>query len=201
MGCRGSEVQIFSLRPFLSLVERAVAANRPPGRANGLPPVHDSGLLFPHEIQHSTGQARVTLNGKTFYLGRYGNAAATTAYGELIAKWTKNGRQPLVPEVDVEQMRPMREVFARWEQHLDAAGRYRKNGRPTSPRQIVAVAVREFCERFGDVPASSYYERHLLQHRDTLKQRPTLGRQGSTARNIGVQVPTSGCRCPRGLGA
>lgn len=147
--------------------------------------------------RHSSGQARVVLSGKTFYCGRYGSAGASKRYAELIDAWEKNGRQPFDPTPDVEQLKPLRSVFATWESYLDASGRYVKAGKPTSQRGIVALAVREFIERFGDVPATRYSERHLLQHRDDLERRERLSRTGIN-RKIGVLV--AGLRWAYGRG-
>jgi integrase len=151
----------------------------------------------PQMHRHSTGQARVVLCGRTFYCGRFGTAAAGKRYAELVEQWERNGRKPLQPAPDVEQVRPLRSVFATWESYLDASGRYVKAGKPTSQRAIVALAVREFVERFGDVPASSYSERHLLQHRDELERRPRLSR-GGINRKVGILV--AGLRWAYGRG-
>ncbi len=42
----------------------------------------------PGYLQHkATGQARVVLNGRTHYLGRYGTQESKERYGRLIAQW------------------------------------------------------------------------------------------------------------------
>ncbi len=48
--------------------------------------------------RHSSGQARITLNGKVHYLGLFGSPAAKQAYVDLIAKWDANGRRPIDPD-------------------------------------------------------------------------------------------------------
>jgi integrase len=40
----------------------------------------------------ATGQARVTLNGKTHYLGKYGSADSKKAYDRLVQEWLCGGR-------------------------------------------------------------------------------------------------------------
>lgn len=151
----------------------------------------------PQMHRHSSGQGRVVLCGRTYYCGRFGSAAATKRYGELIEQWERNGRKPLDPTPDVEQVRPLRAVFETWESYLDASKRYTKGGKATSQRAIVALAVREFVERFGDVPASSYSERHLLQHRDELERRERLSR-GGINRKVGILI--AGLRWAYGRG-
>lgn len=139
----------------------------------------------PALCRHSSGQARVRIGGKMFYCGRWGTAAAQAKYSDLLKRWEEGGRQPLDPTPDCEQVRPLRELFAAWEQYLDGARRYQKRGEETSQRAIVRVAVREFCERFGNVPADRYHERLLLQHRDDLEQRERLSRSGIN-RKVGI---------------
>jgi len=148
-------------------------------------------------LRHSSGQARVTLSGKTYYLGKHGTTAAMAKYLELVKRWEAGGRQPLEPRPDVEQAKPMRDVFTLWERYLDASKRYQKHGKPTSQRAIVRVAVAEFVCRFGDVPAPRYSERHLLQHRDTLEQRESLSRHGI---NRKMSILIAGLRWAYGRG-
>jgi integrase len=151
----------------------------------------------PGLLRHSSGQARVTLSGKTYYCGRYGSVASQKRYAELLERWHSNGRRPLERDPDVEQAQSMRTVFAAWEQYLDDAGRYRKNGKPTSQRNIVRVAVREFVGEFGDISASDFHERFVLQHRDDLERRPRLTRIGI---NRKVGILTKGLRWAYGRG-
>lgn len=133
---------------------------------------------LPKMGRHSSGQARVKLNGKTHYLGIYGTVEAQRSYTNLVEQWIKNGRQPLVDAVTVEQCVALRVLLEQFEAYLDESGRYRKNGQPTSQRGIVRKAITEFCERFGDIPAPKFSELLLLQHRDYLERRPNLSRVG-----------------------
>jgi hypothetical protein len=48
---------------------------------------------IPKYRRHSSGQARVTLNGKDHLLGRYDSAASHEAYRRLIAEWTSGQGQ------------------------------------------------------------------------------------------------------------
>jgi hypothetical protein len=41
----------------------------------------------------ATGQARVTLNGKTHYLGKYGSASSRLAYARLVPEWLAHDRR------------------------------------------------------------------------------------------------------------
>ena len=139
----------------------------------------------PGLLRHSSGQARVCLSGHFHYCGVFGTLEAAQHYATLVAQWEENGRRPIDPLPDVEQLRPMRDLFARYEAYLDASGRYRKGGVPTSQRHMVTVAIREFVHAFGDAPASRYSEALLLRHRDDLEARVRLTRTGIN-RKIGM---------------
>ena len=128
--------------------------------------------------RHSSGQARVKLNGRVFYLGAFGSVEAQRRYTDLLNRWLGNGRKPLVEAPLAVQVITMREVFEQFEAYLDKTGRYRKGGESTSQRAIVAVAIREFCEQFGDVLLPKFGEALLLQHRDFLEGNAKLTRTG-----------------------
>ena len=48
----------------------------------------------PSYRRHSSGQARVTLNGKDHLLGPYGSAESREAYRRLVAEWLERHQQP-----------------------------------------------------------------------------------------------------------
>jgi integrase len=50
-------------------------------------------IRIPKYRRHKSGQARVTLEGKTHYLGKFGTAASKEAYNRLIQEWLARGRQ------------------------------------------------------------------------------------------------------------
>jgi hypothetical protein len=52
----------------------------------------------PSYRRHATGQAFVTLNGRSFYPGVHGTAESHEAYDRAIAEWLANGRH-LLPQV------------------------------------------------------------------------------------------------------
>jgi integrase len=135
------------------------------------------GPKLPTMGRHSSGQARVTLNGKVHYLGAFGSLAAQQAYAELLAKWESNGRRPLDPTPDVEGIKPVREVFRLWLAQLDASGRYQRNGAPTSARRRLLGRVEKFLKMHGSMPAHRLTERQLVTYRDEL-ERTTLTRSG-----------------------
>lgn len=48
-------------------------------------------MRVPSYRKHSSGQARVTINGKDYLLGSYGSPASKEAYGRLIAEYGASG--------------------------------------------------------------------------------------------------------------
>ena len=49
----------------------------------------------PQYLRHSSGQARVVINGKAHYLGRHGSAASKRRYDALITEYLNSQRSPL----------------------------------------------------------------------------------------------------------
>lgn len=161
----------------------------------------------PQLRRHTSGQARVTLSGKTYYLGRYDSIEAQERYLELVKRWEANGRKRLEPAKTVVELeaaeRPqkaptVREVFGQYERYLDETGRYQKHGKPTSERAMVQLAIRELLQLFGDLPATELGEAQLLAYRDTLERCPRITRKGI---NRKLQLLKRGLKWmrPRGL--
>jgi hypothetical protein len=46
-----------------------------------------------YRLHKPSGQAVVTIAGKDFYLGRFGDPASKAEYDRLIAEWLTNGRR------------------------------------------------------------------------------------------------------------
>jgi len=130
-------------------------------------------------LRHSTGQARVILSGKTHYLGKWGTPEAHAKYAALVKAWEENGRQSAAPVATVVDVRfKVADLFREYGRYLDDTGRYSKNGKSTSQRQLIDVALRELEALFGEVRVDRFGEEHLLQHRDRLESKPSLTRGG-----------------------
>lgn len=153
------------------VTRRSAASKRRPRRRAKAPKLPTMG-------RHSSGQARVTLNGKVHYLGAFGTLAAQQAYAELLAKWESNGRRPLDPTPDCMQVGKVRDVFDAFTSYVDDTKRYTKDGVPTAARRVVQVAIDEFLKSFGDVPVRNLSDVLLVQHRDWLERRVHLTRGG-----------------------
>lgn len=194
---------------------------------------------------HSSGRARVTLSGRTFYVGAWGSAEAHARYAELVRQWLANGRNwtergpqtvadvqaiaervaqqhgiPLpaaervadvfgefagkltAPEaIALAQARhpglfvtepkaaplTIAQALAQYEASLDAAGRYVKNGRQTTERDIIRKAVAEFVAGCGDRAIGDLDAAMLLGHRDRL-----CARKAREARKVPATTAAKG---------
>ena len=103
--------------------------------------------------KHSSGQARVTIDGKTFYCGRWGSVEAQRRYAELLRQWEQADGRPLhtAPNA-VQAALSVRDLFAAFREYVVATGRYEKNGEPTSQRAMFGVIERQLGAFAGHLP-------------------------------------------------
>jgi integrase len=104
---------------------------------------------IPSMCRHkATGQAVVRLNGRDFYLGRWGSAEAQAKYDGLIAKWMTGGRT--LPEPGrVTEGRLIKEVISGYHTHAVA----------TLPEVEVAkirTALRLVRSMYGELEAAKF---------------------------------------------
>jgi len=134
---------------------------------------------IPRLGRHSSGQARVTLNGKVHYCGVWGSVEAYARYAELICEWQTNGEVATerAPNAVQATLR-LADVLQQFLDHVDATGRYRKNGKPTTQRGEFENVVRSVTEFAGDVRVARMTEATLVAWRDQLERNPKLTRTG-----------------------
>lgn len=102
--------------------------------------------------RHTCGQATVRLNGRDYYLGRWGTPRAQAAYDRLIARWLANDRRPLPDDADGPTIAEVLAAFWRFAQghYLD------RQGEPTTSldnyRRLIAIVNR----MYGDTPAADF---------------------------------------------
>lgn len=123
--------------------------------------------------RHSSGQARVTLNGRVHYCGAWGSVDAQRRYVELVERWEANGRRPLDEPLTVVQVRRVRDLLDDYMAYLDAAQRYHRDGKPTDGRRVCKLALDEFAAACGDVHAAKLTDVLVRRHRDSLEARRT----------------------------
>lgn len=94
-----------------------------------------------------SGQACVTLNGVTFYLGRYGTKESRSAYDRRIAEWITNGREVATPEEPI----TVAEVYSQFRDH--ARSYY---GQESRTPENIAEAMRVVLRLYGLCPADEF---------------------------------------------
>jgi integrase len=133
---------------------------------------------LPRMGRHSTGQARVALNGKMHYLGAFGSPEAHARYAELIRQWLAGGRRPLQQPHAAQVMLTVRDLFARFREWVALTGRYMKNGLPTSQQHLNEIVMREFDAFAGTTRTTNLGESVLVRWRDRLEEKAKLTRRG-----------------------
>jgi integrase len=108
-------------------------------------------LRVPKYGKHkATGQARVQINGRTVYLGKYGSAESHEAYRRLTAEWLqgKGTVRSQVGPVCVSQLMLEYLKFARTY--------YRKYGKPTREYEQLTECCKLIKKLYGRTPAAEF---------------------------------------------
>ena len=119
-------------------------------------------------LHKRTGQSRVRIDGRDFYLGPHGSAEAGERYRRLVAEYLSTGTVPTpgpaagLPDagISINEL-----VLAYWP---FAEGYYRKNGGPTSELPLVRDALRLLRDHYGSTPAADFGPLRLKAVRETL---------------------------------
>ena len=86
----------------------------------------------------ATGRAVVTLNGRDFYLGKWGTPAAKEKYDRMLAEWLNNGRRPQITTSDSPTIAQVMNAY------MDHAQVYYvdQDGNQTSEYHVIKSALR-----------------------------------------------------------
>ncbi len=114
-------------------------------------------------LHRATGQARVRISGKDYYLGPYGSIESRIEYGRLIAENASG--------VDVESLATfseltINELVLAFLRH--AHTHYVKNGTPTSEIHCLKLAVRPLVDLYGHLPVDQFGPLKLIAVRDKM---------------------------------
>lgn len=113
----------------------------------------------PSYSAHSSGQARVRIDGEVHYLGPYGSAESHQKYAKLVAQWHARQDEALAP-VTVSQLTLL--YMERCKLH------YRKHGQPTSEVQSVRDVLKRLNKLYRETLASEFSPRMLKAVRDAM---------------------------------
>ncbi len=132
---------------------------------------------------HSTGQARITIKRKDFYLGPFGSEKSIQKYAQVIAQIFPDGPPPVAKGavVSVEDLIAQFMGFANQ--------RYVKNGKPTSEIHAFKCALSPALDFYGDDAANDFGPLALAACRDELNRRVPLASFASVF--VGEQSSTS----------
>jgi hypothetical protein len=113
---------------------------------------------IPKYRRHTSGQARVTLNGKDQLLGPYGSPASREAYDRLIAEWLENQRRPPRPAEDARPLSVAELILAYWKHAEDYYGfKVKDRGDEDCLRKALGVVRR----LYGSTPARDFGSKAL----------------------------------------
>jgi len=110
----------------------------------------------PKYCRHSSGQARVRINGKVIYLGKHGAPESKERYAAIIEEWSNSQDAPTLLSVN--------ELVLLYMQHAEQ--HYRKNGEPTSELSCVKIALRPVVAQFGEIEAHKFTPKMLKTVRE-----------------------------------
>ncbi len=108
-----------------------------------------------YSLHAASGQARVWLNGKSHYLGKFGSPESHIAYGKLLAEASGGAPVDPVKPKSADDVGPTVNVIANI--FLEHAQRfYVKNGRQTDEVDCIRSAMHHLCILFGYLPAKDF---------------------------------------------
>jgi integrase len=108
---------------------------------------------LPKYRKHSSGQARVTLDGKDFLLGAYGSAASQEAYRRKVAEWLETGGKG-AHQADAAPLSINELILSYWKHAADYYG-YGVDG-DKKDSYCLRDALRVVKELYGRTPARDF---------------------------------------------
>ena len=113
-----------------------------------------------YSLHKPTGQARVQINGESFYLGKHDSPESHERYERLIAEWFGSTLNPDREQLTLARLAVLYVEFAR--QY------YRKNDKQTSEVHCIQLALRPLVKKCGKEKASRFGARRLKDVRDEM---------------------------------
>jgi integrase len=112
-----------------------------------------------YQLHKATGQARVKIAGRDYWLGSFGSEASHREYERLLAEWRAMaparaaGESPAAPPARGESL-TIAELMAAYWGHVRAY--YVKDGQPTSEQENIRRALRPVRELYGHTPVRDF---------------------------------------------
>jgi integrase len=159
----------------------AKRVNYPFVNQSGVPHVPKLAHRLPRARLHkASGLARVRIDGRDHYLGRFGTPEAKAAYDQLITEYLAAKRQPAAQAADAPGPAIL-EVINTHREH--AAVHYRRpDGSATGEAENYRLALRPLRQLYGRLPASQFGPLELQTVRETMIRTGKLSRRTINAR-------------------
>jgi hypothetical protein len=107
-----------------------------------------------YRLHKPTGQAVVTLDGRDFYLGRFGSPESQAEYDRIIVEWISNGRRLPAPVSGPGSDLTVNELLLAYLGFADSY--YVKHGRPTTEPASIRQTIRPLRQLYGDTMARDF---------------------------------------------
>ena len=109
-----------------------------------------------YSLHKASGRARVILNGRHIFLGKYGSEESLERYNRLVAELASSaaGRTSTAAVAPPCDQVTVAEVLAAYLRH--AEGYYQKSGQPTDQLALVKLALRPVRELYARAPVSEF---------------------------------------------
>lgn len=104
-----------------------------------------------YRLHKPSGQARVIVRGRHYYLGPYGSPESHEKYARLIAELATKPDEPVA--TPGQEMLVVQLLAAYWQY---ASGYYVKDGKPTSSLDHITLMIRMVREHYGSIPAVDF---------------------------------------------
>jgi plasmid stabilization system protein ParE len=110
--------------------------------------------------------AVVTIAGRNYYLGTYGNDASREKYHRLLAEHFDDQLQPRSAGTDGGAPLTVNELILAYWKHVEAY--YRKDGKPTPEADTIRQALRFLRRLYGTTPAREFSPKRLKAVRQAM---------------------------------
>jgi integrase len=107
-----------------------------------------------YKLHKASGQARVRLDGREIFLGRYGSPESRAEYDRIVSEWLANSRRLPTPAKETAPALTVSELVLAYWRHVEAY--YVKDGRPTSEADNIKRALKPLLKRYGHTPARDF---------------------------------------------
>ncbi|QGJ68799.1 Site-specific tyrosine recombinase XerC [Planctomycetales bacterium 10988] len=126
---------------------------------------------IPTLVHHKpSNQARVRIQDRDFYLGKYGSIESQERYRRLLAEWLSTGQIPTTP-AESKQAAPFtidEPILSYWK---FAKGYYRKQGQPTSEQNLIRDSLKILREHYGSTAVREFGPLRLKAVREAMVQK------------------------------